>query len=68
MAAIGTVRYHGKPTGVRCDAATGLPEQVSVYLDFLTADDKQVNVEISMGDAAILCSQLADLLKLKLVP
>ncbi len=54
MAVVGTVHHHGTLTGVVADAATHLPEQISVYLGFRTPDDKQENVEISMGEAALL--------------
>ncbi len=61
MAAVGTVHHHGTLTGVKVDAATHLPDQVSVYLGFRTPDDKQENVEISMGEAAYLHGWLANI-------
>ena len=61
MAVAGTVHRQGTLTGVSADAATHLPEQVSVYLGFRTPDDKQENVEISMHEAALLHRWLADI-------
>ena len=61
MAVVGKVHCHGTLTGVVADAATHLPEPVSVYLGFRTPDDKKENVEISMGEAAYLHGWLANI-------
>ena len=61
MAVVGPVHQHGTLTGVRADAATRLPNPVSVYLCFRTADDQQANVEISFDEAAYLHGWLADI-------
>ena len=63
MAVVGTVHRHGNLTGVKADAATKLPEQVSVYLAFRNSDDEQENVEISFQEAAFLHGWLANILK-----
>ena len=63
MAVQGKVHRHGTLTGARADAATNLPEQVSVYLTFQNSDNEQENVEISFGEAADLRGRLAILLK-----
>ena len=61
VAIVGKVHHHGTLTGARADAATRLPEQVSVYLCFRTPDDKQENVEISVHEAALLHGWLANI-------
>ncbi len=63
MAVIGSVHRHGNLTSVKADAATKLPEQVSVYLIFQNSADEQENVEISFLEAAFLRDWLADILK-----
>ncbi len=61
MAVVGTVHHHGTLTGAMADAATNLPEQVSVYLGFRTLDDQQENVEITMHEAALLHGWLGNI-------
>ncbi len=61
MAIVGTVHHHGTLTGAKADAATRLPEQVSVYLCFRTPDEEQENVEISVHEAALLHGWLANI-------
>ena len=63
MAVEGKIHHYGKLTGVRADTATYVPERISVYLSFRTAEGEQENVEIAMHEAALVHRRLGEILR-----